>query len=110
MIEYTQSLRLPVSVKQSLKLNGYAWETMELIEGFTPLNEDDIIDENLISDRIPYTSLFFNLINPVQSSLLSEVNEKNFGSLLSKINIPILICSGRHDFVCHSSPIHSHSS
>jgi len=100
MIEYAQSLELPISAKQSLKLNDYAWEAMELIEGFTPLNEDDIIEENLISDRIPYTSLFFNLINPVQSHLLREVNEKSFGSLLSKITIPILVCSGRHDFVC----------
>lgn len=100
MIQYAQSLILPISVEQSKKLNNYAWEAMELIEGFTPLNEDDIIEENLISDRIPYTSLFFNLINPVQSHLLSEVNEKSFGSLLSKIIIPILICSGRHDFVC----------
>ena len=100
MIEYAQSLKIQISVKQSLKLNDYAWEAMELIEGFTPLNEDDIIDENLISDRIPYTSLFFNLINPVQSHLLSKVNEKSFGSLLGDITIPLLVCSGRHDFVC----------
>jgi len=100
MIQYAQSLKIPISVKQSLKLNNYAWEAMELIEGFKPLNEDDIIEKNLISDRIPYTSLFFNLINPVQSQLLREVNEKSFGSLLSKITIPLLVCSGRHDFVC----------
>jgi len=100
MIRYVQSLVFPLTVVQSKKLNDYAWEAMDLIEGFAPLNEDDIINENLISDRIPYTSLLCNLLNPVQRQLLREVNEKSFSDLLVNITVPLLVCSGRHDFVC----------
>jgi pimeloyl-ACP methyl ester carboxylesterase len=91
IIQYAQSLVLPISVEQSIKLSNYAWEAMDLIEGFTPLNEDEIIKENLITDKIPYTSLLFNLLNPVQRHLLREVNEKSFSSLLSNITTPILV-------------------
>lgn len=100
MIQYVKSLVPPISSNQSKKLNDYAWGAINLIEGFTPLNEDDIIKENLITDEIPKNSLFFNLLNPVHNHLCREVNDKSFGSLLSYITTPLLICSGRYDFVC----------
>lgn len=100
IVRYVQPLVPPISSEQSKKLNNYAWGAMDLIEGFTPLNEDDIIKENQITDRIPQSSLLFNLLNPVQGRLCSEVNNVSFSSLLSNTTTPMLICSGRYDFVC----------
>ncbi len=82
------------------QMNAYAWEAIGMIEGFTPLNDDAIIRENLIKERIPFTSAFVNLINPAMKNLEKVIQRVEFSSQLHKVTVPVLVCAGSYDFVC----------
>jgi len=100
IIKYCESLNAPYTSDQSGKLNNYAWDAMNLIEGFDALNEDKILKDNLIAEKIPFTAAFSNLANPANRKLLKEIVNISFTDKLSLITVPVLICAGKHDFVC----------
>ena len=83
----------------SAQLNVYAYDAMQLIDGFTPFDEDEVIRENLISENIPYTNAFFNLVNGGAGTLINSLLNIEFSSKLYKITKPVLALSGDYDFV-----------
>lgn len=83
----------------SAKLNFYAYDALELIEGFTPFNEDEVIRKNLISEKIPYTNALLNLVNPATKNLINDLRGVEFSSKLYRITKPVLALSGNYDFV-----------
>ncbi len=83
----------------STQLNVYAYQALELIEGFTPFDEDDVIRENLIVEKIPFTSAFLNLSNPATQDLINSLQTIEFSSKLHKVTKPVLALSGAYDFV-----------
>ncbi len=99
IVDYCLANPGAVTVEMSAQLNFYAWEALELIEGFTPFNEDEIIRQNLISEKIPYTQAFLNLLNPANANLNNSVLEVEFSSRLFRVTRPVLALSGRYDFV-----------
>ncbi|MDX1908733.1 MAG: alpha/beta hydrolase [Bacteroidia bacterium] len=99
IVDYCQANAGELTAEISTQLNFYAWEALELIEGFTPFDEDEVLRENLISERIPYTQAFLNLLNPANSNLSNSVIEVEFSSRLFRITKPVLALSGNYDFV-----------
>jgi pimeloyl-ACP methyl ester carboxylesterase len=89
----------PLDKKNSEKLNGYAYDGLKLIEGFTPLDEDEVIKKNLVKEKIPYTNSFLNLVNGSTDKLLDEIRTIEFSSQLFKVIKPVLALSGNYDFV-----------
>jgi hypothetical protein len=83
----------------SAKLNFYSWEALNLIDGFTPFDEDKVIKENLIPQKIPYTNALFNILNGSTSQLIKSLSDVEFSSKLSKITKPVIAMSGNYDFV-----------
>jgi pimeloyl-ACP methyl ester carboxylesterase len=83
----------------SAKLNFYSWEALNLIDGFTPFDEDKVIKENLIPQKIPYTNALFNFLNGSTSQLIKSLSDVEFSSKLSKITKPVIAMSGNYDFV-----------
>lgn len=101
IVDFCQSVTLPTDDQEADQLNLYAGDALSLIDGFTPLNEDQIFYQKVRSptdEYPPFTSSFVNLIatNPLdkQARLL------DYSSQLSKVTIPVLVCAGRYDFVC----------
>jgi pimeloyl-ACP methyl ester carboxylesterase len=83
----------------SAQLNAYSYDALNLIEGFTPFNEDEVIRENLISEKIPYTNALFNIVNPSITELIKSLANIEFSSKLSRVTKPVLALSGNYDFV-----------
>jgi pimeloyl-ACP methyl ester carboxylesterase len=83
----------------SAQLNAFSFDALNMIDGFTPFNEDEVIRENLISEKIPYTNAFLNLVNPATGRLISSLNSVEFSSKLFKVTKPVLALSGGYDFV-----------
>jgi pimeloyl-ACP methyl ester carboxylesterase len=88
-----------ISAEVSAQLNAYAYEALGLIEGFTPFDEDQVIRETLIPERIPYTNALFNLLNPATGDLINSLQDVEFSSKLYKVTKPVLALSGAYDFV-----------
>jgi pimeloyl-ACP methyl ester carboxylesterase len=83
----------------SAKLNGYSYSALSLIEGFTPFDEDKVIKENMIPEKIPFTSSFLNMLNPATDKLISSLQDIEFSSKLFIVTKPVLALSGNYDFV-----------
>jgi pimeloyl-ACP methyl ester carboxylesterase len=83
----------------SAQLNAYSFDALKLIDGFTPFDEDQVIRDNLISEKIPYTNSFLNLINPATGDLIKSLRTIEFSSKLNKVTKPVLALSGNYDFV-----------
>lgn len=83
----------------SAQLNAYSYEALTLIDGFTPFDEDEVIRENLVSEKIPYTNALFNILNSSITELINSLANIEFSSKLSRVTKPVLALSGNYDFV-----------
>jgi pimeloyl-ACP methyl ester carboxylesterase len=92
----------PFGEGENQELNDLATLAMTYIDGFKPLDAFKILRENLIDLRIPLTGFFLNYNNPVIPRLIDEVLNKSYGSSLQQVTIPVLVCSGEHDFITPS--------
>jgi hypothetical protein len=71
LINFCNDNPVIITLEKSRELNDHAWDSMEHIEGFTLLNEDKILKENLIRGKLAFTSSFTNLF-------FSPGNKKNW--------------------------------
>ncbi|WP_461053999.1 hypothetical protein [Spirosoma arcticum] len=92
MVNFSSGIAPPYTLRQSQQLNEYAYTAMSLIDGFTPLNEDDVVRKNLLAERIPFTSAFSNLIATGRSQLPASLVNVAFSSALSRVTVPVLVC------------------
>lgn len=97
--DYCKANAGEITAAISAQLNFYSYDALTLIEGFTPFDEDKVIRENLISEKIPYTNALFNLINPATGKLITSLRDVEFSSKLNKVTKPVLALSGDYDFV-----------
>jgi pimeloyl-ACP methyl ester carboxylesterase len=102
IVDYCTANSGAITAAISAKLNGYAYDALTLIEGFTPFDEDSVIKATLISDKIPFTNSFLNLANPNTCTLIESLQNIEFSSKLNKITKPVLVLSGKYDFVIPS--------
>ncbi len=99
IIDYCASNSGAITPEISAQLNVYSYDALNLIDGFTPFNEDDVIRQNLISEKIPYTNAFLNLANPATRNLVNSLQSVEFSSKLYLVTKPVLALSGNYDFV-----------
>lgn len=99
IVDYCLANPGKVTVEMSAQLNFYAWQALGLIEGFTSFDANEILRQNLISEKIPYTQAFLNMYNPANGNLNNSVVEVEFSSRLFRVTRPVLALSGRYDFV-----------
>ncbi|MFN0034780.1 MAG: alpha/beta fold hydrolase [Saprospiraceae bacterium] len=99
IVEYCEEVSAPFSFQQSLQLNQHGTRAQKIIEGLEPYSENPVWDYK-ISENIPLTNYWLGRTNSLSRELNESLLDIEFSSKLSKVTVPVLVCSGKLDFVC----------
>jgi pimeloyl-ACP methyl ester carboxylesterase len=99
IVEYCDKISAPFSFQQSLQLNQYGTKAQKIIEGLEPYAEN-LVKDYKICEHIPLTNYYLGRTNSLARELNESLTQLEFSSKLSKVTIPVLVCSGKLDFVC----------
>lgn len=99
IVEYCEGVSAPFPFQQSLQLNLHGTQAQKIIEGLEPYTENTVWDYK-ISENIPLTNYYLGRTNSLGRELNESLTDIEFSSTLGKVTAPVLVCSGKLDFVC----------
>ncbi|MFN0175399.1 MAG: serine aminopeptidase domain-containing protein [Saprospiraceae bacterium] len=99
IVDYCEDVHVPFSFQQSLQLNQLGTQAQKIIEGLEPYTEKPVWDYK-ISEHIPLTNYYLGKTNSLGREFNESLLDIEFTSKLSKVTTPVLVCSGKLDFVC----------
>jgi len=78
---------------------GFATDAETFIPEVSDLDIGGLIGEQLVSNHLPLTSVFFNREFSANAEFNEAVIGTRFSQILNDIEVPVLVLYGRHDFI-----------
>ena len=100
IVSYCNLHKANFSLDESIQLEEYAGEAetyIDIVPGFDFL---EMIKSYALKNNWPLTSMLVNYLYSSKADINKELANKEFSSLLYRVNVPVLIIFGQYDFVC----------
>lgn len=100
IITYCNSHTGNFTFEESSQLESYAADAETFIDEVHQFDYLAAIKGEIISDKLPLTSIIFNYLYSANASFNKDLAKTEFSSSLYKIVTPTLLIFGEYDFIC----------